>query len=595
MSLIGFRGSSTRPTMNCCARPARRPDDSARSVKDLDIVAQLGANVQLPGPTKAVVHTNDSIPLSLQFWPNGTEDNFVRVSKSTYAANAPSEDRCTIFADSERNCIFAGVYDGHAGGRCAEWVDQNIYGLFCKELEAASGDAAAAMEAVHMRADQRYIAEAEKARDTELMCCGTCAVSAYVALSGHDKSTVTVGNLGDSRAILGEFVSGHLYVEELSNDHSCADSTSERQRLRTEFPDEPRITVMPDSHADADEDEHGTVMGLCRFTRSIGDCHMKSPVSADAFNTWHAAHRTGQNIKPPPPGKQYISSAAECRVGKVTDGFLLLACDGIWDEMSSDEAGRICSELLVQTAFDKSANVAERFVDEVLKMAAARIRDDYDEEENLTVQELRRRPHGKAPGARSLLHDDMTVVIIDFVTPSTLAARAAATNTAMLASPKLSAVLSPMSGATRDTMIVEPMALDNDVGTSIWIGGIPHHMVEGGVHAASQRLLEVLQSFGSTLASTVRIKPGESKSWAIMSFTDSEGAARALAAEIMSTPDPASGATQKLVLRRVAAEEHLGKSNTGALASILSIHAEAVRKKRQMEAAMPSYARPPNP
>jgi hypothetical protein len=74
-----------------------------------------------------------------------------------------------------------------------------------------------------------------------------------------------------------------------------------------------------------------------------------------------------------------------------------------------------------------------------------------------------------------------------------------------------------------------------------------------------------------------------------MSFTDSASAARALDAEILSLPDPASGATRRLTVRRVAADEHLSRTNTGALKSILSIHAETVRKKRQREAAIPSY------
>eukprot|EP01043_Picozoa_sp_COSAG02_P001133 COSAG02_NODE_23_length_52893_cov_58.101868_13_plen_339_part_00 len=326
----------------------------------------------------------------------------------------------------------------------------------------------------------------------------------------------------------------------------------------------------------------------------IAVTYMKSRVSSDAFNTWHTAHKTGQSIKPPPPGQQYISSEAECQVGNVRDGFLLLACDGIWDEMSSDEAGRICSELLVQTALDKSANVADMFVDEVLKKAAARIRDDYEEEEDLTVEELRRRPQGKSPGARSLLHDDMTVVIIDFVTPSTLEARSKVTKTSPLASPRLENLLSPTSGVTRETMVVEPLSLDTDSGDSVWVGGIPEHMVEGGIHATSQRLRQLLAPIGSTLASTVRIKPGEDKSWAIMSFTDSTSAARALDAEILSLPDPSSGATRRLEVRRVAAEEHLSRTNTGALKSILSIHAESVQKKRQRETAMPSYADAPD-
>ena len=123
-------------------------------------------------------------------------------------------------------------------------------------------------------ADERYIATAEEKKDAVLMCCGTCAVAAYVEY-GEKKSAVTVGNLGDSRAVAGKFRGGKMMVEGLSEDHSVATSPSERDRLRKEFPDLPAIITM----GDAELEEHGTVMGLCRFTRSIGDCHMKSTAS----------------------------------------------------------------------------------------------------------------------------------------------------------------------------------------------------------------------------------------------------------------------------------------------------------------------------
>ena len=145
-------------------------------------------------------------------------------------------------------------------------------------------------------ADERYIATAEEKEDAVLMCCGTCAVAAYGAHRprnspqpaqlltpaacpaveyGEKKSEVTVGNLGDSRAVAGKFRGGKMMVEGLSEDHSVATSPSERDRLRKEFPDLPAIITM----GDAELEEHGTVMGLCRFTRSIGDCHMKSTAS----------------------------------------------------------------------------------------------------------------------------------------------------------------------------------------------------------------------------------------------------------------------------------------------------------------------------
>lgn len=300
-------------------------------------------------------------------------------------------------------------------------------------------DAMVAFQEMYQKADTQYISEAEQKEDAVLMCCGTCAVGAYIEYA-EKKSQVTVGNLGDSRAIAGKFRGGQMFVEGLSEDHSVATSPAERTRLRSEFPDLPSIITM----GDEDLEEHGTVMGLCRFTRSIGDCHMKSTGSSEAFNAWHERNKTGLHIRVPEEDKQYISSTAECRETSIQDGFILIACDGIWDEMDNKEAADICGKILVKTALDKTANVADMFVAECLKKAATRVSDEFEEEEGLTIEELRKRPCGKTPGARSLLHDDMTVIVIDFVDIAKLDQRAKALKMDMPPSPPPSSMAQPL-------------------------------------------------------------------------------------------------------------------------------------------------------
>ena len=65
----------------------------------------------------------------------------------------------------------------------------------------------------------------------------------------------------------------------------------------------------------------------------------------------------------PEEERQYISSEAECRETTITDGFVLISCDGIWDEMDNNQAADICGRLLVKTANDPKANVADLFVE----------------------------------------------------------------------------------------------------------------------------------------------------------------------------------------------------------------------------------------
>ena len=46
----------------------------------------------------------------------------------------------------------------------------------------------------------------------------------------------------------------------------------------------------------------------------------------------------------------------------------VLRCDGIWDEMSSEVAVKTVAELIVKHEADPSANIADLFIEETLKV-----------------------------------------------------------------------------------------------------------------------------------------------------------------------------------------------------------------------------------
>ena len=77
------------------------------------------------------------------------------------------------------------------------------------------------------------------------------------------------------------------------------------------------------------------------------------------------------------------------------DGFLIVACDGVWDEMSSEEAVHIVAKLILDNADDDSADIAELFIEQVLVRVTERCRESYIEEKTLTLQALKQRPQGK--------------------------------------------------------------------------------------------------------------------------------------------------------------------------------------------------------
>jgi hypothetical protein len=125
----------------------------------------------------------------------------------------------------------------------------------------------------------------------------------------------------------------------------------------------------------------------------------------------------------------YISCISEYQAEKVVDGFVIVGCDGVWDEMSSGEAVQIVSELIAgqAQAGGSTDNIAELFIDKVLEKVVERLRATFKEEADLTLNELKQRPAGKgmhvvqdADGTdckkyrRSCLHDDITVIILHF-------------------------------------------------------------------------------------------------------------------------------------------------------------------------------------
>lgn len=95
------------------------------------------------------------------------------------------------------------------------------------------------------------------------------------------------------------------------------------------------------------------------------------------------------------------------------EAFIIVASDGVWGEMSSEEAVRICAELFAEQG--NSQKIADLFVEETLKKAVERLRFTDDVERFLTLEELKKRPPGKACFSHRLnLHDDIAVVIIRF-------------------------------------------------------------------------------------------------------------------------------------------------------------------------------------
>jgi hypothetical protein len=143
-------------------------------------------------------------------------------------------------------------------------------------------------------------------------------------------------------------------------------------------------------------------------SRSIGDCQLKDLGAASLYNSKFpikvlptpgsavpdgqaAAEGSGGLVLP------YIIPTPETKQASIGgDSFLIVGCDGVWDEMSSEDAVGIVARLLVE---HPQADIAALFIEEVLQKAADRCANDYEEEEELTLAELKKRPAGKKTSA----------------------------------------------------------------------------------------------------------------------------------------------------------------------------------------------------
>lgn len=195
------------------------------------------------------------------------------------------EDRSVVqhkVADLDDTHLFA-VFDGHGGQACSEFASQHIAGALMRAWgkEEATPDSAL----VHAFEDVDTAFLASTARDEK---SGSTALAAFIV--GH---TLYVANAGDCRCVLGRDDGG---VVELSKDHVATDET-EQARIGARGG-----TVTCD----------GRVEGFLMVSRAMGDRFLK----------------------------RYITATPDVSTHRIEDAddFLVLASDGLWDVVSSQEA-----------------------------------------------------------------------------------------------------------------------------------------------------------------------------------------------------------------------------------------------------------------
>ncbi|KIK69554.1 hypothetical protein GYMLUDRAFT_33926 [Collybiopsis luxurians FD-317 M1] len=194
--------------------------------------------------------------------------------------------------DEEKNGhnAFFAVYDGHGGGSVAKYAGQNVHKKLLAEESYSAKQYELALKKAFLGTDEDILANPAHARDPS----GCTAVAALVT---DDK--IYVANAGDSRSVIS--VKGE--VKALSFDHK---PTNESEKIRIS--------------GAGGYVEYGRVNGNLALSRAIGDFEFKK----------------NYNL---PPEKQIITADPDVTTHEIDpeDEFLVLACDGIWDCLTSQQ------------------------------------------------------------------------------------------------------------------------------------------------------------------------------------------------------------------------------------------------------------------
>ncbi|KAL0877492.1 hypothetical protein Bca101_027197 [Brassica carinata] len=182
------------------------------------------------------------------------------------------------------NTSFFGVYDGHGGGKAADFVAENLHKNVLEMVKDCKdkGEREEAFKAAYLRTDLDFLEEG--------VVSGACCVTALI-----QNQEMIVSNLGDCRAVL---CRGGV-AEALTTDHR-AGRDDERKRIENQG-------GYVEFHRGA-----WRVHGILAISRSIGDAHLKKWVVAE-------------------PETRILDLEQDME-------FLVLASDGLWDVVSNQEA-----------------------------------------------------------------------------------------------------------------------------------------------------------------------------------------------------------------------------------------------------------------
>jgi integrin-linked kinase-associated serine/threonine phosphatase 2C len=224
---------------------------------------------------------------------------------------------------------FFGVYDGHGGSHCAEFLRDHLHAYIMQHEELLTNAEMAIKEGI-ARAEREFL---DKCRAEKIESGSTVALSLII------NGTLYSGNVGDSEIVLNRGGVAKL----LSTKHHLGSNPSEVERVKSVGG---RIY-----HSRVGHPKFNPQIVSLAVSRAIGDAGFK----LDEYTDGKASG--------------IIADAETSAIPlQADDKFLIIGCDGLWDVMSHQAAVTFCESMLRDGS--TSQQITEAIVAEALRLGS---------------------------------------------------------------------------------------------------------------------------------------------------------------------------------------------------------------------------------
>jgi len=210
-----------------------------------------------------------------------------------------------VLGDGSGRVKYYGLFDGHGGSDVSTESGKFVQKFICEQLPTMKDKLNSTSEMEQLLVNSLNQANKLFPVTPITLCQGSTALVAVIV----DDSVLYIANIGDSRAVL--FNEGK--VKRVSVDHKPLDAQEYQRIINVNG------WVSPD----------GRINGVLSVARALGDKALFPFVSSQAFTATY-------ELGPSTTSSDTTSSSK----------FLILACDGVWDVVSDEQACNVVSEAL---------------------------------------------------------------------------------------------------------------------------------------------------------------------------------------------------------------------------------------------------------